>query len=47
MANAMDAVSARDFAVEFMAVAICATHLSRLAEEIVIWSTDDWLHQLV
>ena len=41
IANAMDAVSARDFAVEFMSVAsICATHLSRLAEEIVIWSTD-------
>ena len=41
MANAMDGVSARDFAVEFMsAAAICATHLSRLAEEIVIWSTD-------
>ena len=41
MANAMDAVSARDFAVEFMSAAtICATHLSRLAEEIVIWSTD-------
>ena len=41
MENAMDAVSARDFAVEFMAAAaICATHLSRLAEEIVIWSTD-------
>ena len=41
MANAMDAVSSRDFAVEFMSVAsICATHLSRLAEEIVIWSTD-------
>ena len=41
MENAMDAVSARDFAIEFMAAAaICATHLSRLAEEIVIWSTD-------
>lgn len=41
MANAMDAVSARDFAVEFLSAAsICATHLSRLAEEIVIWSTD-------
>tara|TARA_B100000575_G_scaffold293670_1_gene305859 strand:- start:2705 stop:4138 length:1434 start_codon:yes stop_codon:yes gene_type:complete len=41
MANAMDAVSARDFAVEFMSAAsICSTHLSRLAEEIVIWSTD-------
>ena len=41
MENAMDAVSARDFAVECMAAAaICATHLSRLAEEIVLWSTD-------
>ena len=41
MENAMDAVSARDFAVEFLAAAaICATHLSRLAEEIVLWSTD-------
>ena len=41
MENAMDAVSARDFAIEFLAsAAICATHLSRLAEEIVIWSTD-------
>ena len=41
MENAMDAVSSRDGAVEFMAAAaICATHLSRLAEEIVIWSTD-------
>ena len=41
MPNAMDAVSARDFAVEFMSAAsICATHLSRLADEIVIWSTD-------
>lgn len=41
MENAMDAVSSRDFAVEFLSTAaICATHLSRLAEEIVIWSTD-------
>ena len=41
MENAMDAVSSRDFAVEFLAAsALCATHLSRLAEEIVIWSTD-------
>ena len=41
MENAMDAVSSRDAAVEFMAAAaMCATHLSRLAEEIVIWSTD-------
>jgi argininosuccinate lyase len=40
MANSMDAVSARDFALEALAaVAICAQHLSRLAEEIVIWSS--------
>ena len=38
MRNSLDAVSARDFALEFLsAAAICATHLSRLAEEIVLW----------
>ncbi|TCD13773.1 argininosuccinate lyase [Oricola cellulosilytica] len=38
--NSIDTVSDRDFALEYMAAAsICATHLSRLAEEIVIWST--------
>ena len=37
-ANSLDAVSDRDFALEFLAaLAICATHLSRIAEEIVIW----------
>ncbi len=37
-ANSLDAVSDRDFALEFLSVAaICAVHLSRLAEEIVIW----------
>ena len=36
--NSLDAVSDRDFALEFLgAAAICAVHLSRLAEEIVIW----------
>ena len=41
MPNALDAVSSRDFALEFASAAtICAIHLSRLAEEIVIWSTD-------
>ena len=40
MANSLDAVSARDFALEFLAAAaIAATHLSRLAEELVLWST--------
>ena len=37
-ANSLDAVSDRDFALEFLsAAAISAMHLSRLAEEIVIW----------
>jgi len=41
MANSLDAVSARDFALEFLAAAaICATHLSRLNEEIVLWCSD-------
>jgi argininosuccinate lyase len=39
-ANSLDAVSDRDFALEVLAVAsISAMHLSRLAEEIVIWMT--------
>ena len=38
--NSIDTVSDRDFALEFLSIAsIAATHLSRLAEEIVIWST--------
>lgn len=38
--NSLDSVSDRDFAIEFMSMAaISAVHLSRLAEEIVIWST--------
>ncbi len=38
MANSLDAVSDRDFALEFLsAAAISAMHLSRFAEEIVIW----------
>ena len=40
MANSIDAVSDRDFALEFLSSAsICAMHLSRLAEELVIWSS--------
>ena len=39
-ANSIDAVSDRDFALEFLAAAaIAAVHLSRLAEELVLWST--------
>jgi argininosuccinate lyase len=38
--NSLDSVSARDFALEALgAASICATHLSRMAEEIVIWTT--------
>ena len=38
MPNTMDAVGARDFALEFLAAAsICGVHLSRLAEEIILW----------
>ena len=39
-ANSLDAVSDRDFALDFLnAASICAMHLSRLSEEIVIWSS--------
>ncbi len=39
-ANSLDAVSDRDFALETLAAAsLCAMHLSRFAEEIVIWSS--------
>lgn len=39
-ANSLDAVADRDFALEFLAAAsICAMHLSRFAEELVIWSS--------
>ena len=39
-ANSLDSVSDRDFALEYLAAAaICATHLSRFAEELVIWSS--------
>jgi len=40
MANSLDAVSARDFAMELLsALTIGAVHLSRLADEIVLWAT--------
>jgi len=41
--NSMDAVSDRDFVVEFLAAtAICGMHLSRLAEDLVLWSTTEF-----
>jgi len=39
MRNSLDAVASRDFAAEFLfCCAMCSVHLSRLAEEIVIWT---------
>ena len=39
-ANSIDAVSDRDFAVDYLhAAALCSLHLSRLAEEIVLWAS--------
>ncbi len=46
-ANSIDAVSDRDFAAEFLfAAALLGVHLSRIGEEIVIWSTPEfgWVH---
>ena len=41
--NSIDAVSDRDFAVEFLSdAAICMMHLSRLAEEIILWSSAEF-----
>ena len=42
-ANSMDAVADRDFAMEFLsATSICMIHLSRLSEELVLWSTAEF-----
>ena len=42
-ANSMDAVSDRDFLLDFhSAAAVCAMHLSRLAEELVLWSSEEF-----
>lgn len=41
--NAMDAVGDRDFLVEFLSdAAVCMVHLSRMAEELVLWSTQEF-----
>jgi argininosuccinate lyase len=42
-ANSMDAVSSRDFIMEFLAAAsICMVHLSRLSEELILWSSSEF-----
>lgn len=41
--NSLDAVSDRDFVIEYEAAAsLCMMHLSRLAEEMVLWSTSEF-----
>jgi argininosuccinate lyase len=41
--NSMDAVSDRDFAVDFLAAAaLLAVHLSRMSEEIILWTTSEF-----
>ncbi len=41
--NSLDSVSDRDFAIEFTGgAAICMTHLSRLAEELIIWNSSEF-----
>jgi len=41
--NAMDAVSDRDFIVEFISfAALCMTHLSRFAEEFILWNSQEF-----
>jgi argininosuccinate lyase len=43
MPNSIDAVSNRDFLLDFLsAAATCATHLSRLGAEIVLWSSEEF-----
>ncbi len=43
MANSLDAVSNRDFALDYLhAASVCAMHLSRLGSEIVIWSSQEF-----
>ena len=42
-ANSMDAVSDRDFAVETLScLALVAVHVSRLAEDVILWTTSEW-----
>jgi argininosuccinate lyase len=41
--NSIDSVSNRDFALDYLyAAAVCATHLSRLGAEVVIWSSQEF-----
>ena len=47
-ANSMDAVSDRDFAVDFLAAAaLTAVHLSRMAEEIILWTSAEFRFAII
>ncbi|MBF0398276.1 MAG: argininosuccinate lyase [Desulfobacterales bacterium] len=42
-ANSIDAVSDRDFIIEFISIAsICMVHLSRISEELILWSSSEF-----
>ena len=42
-ANSMDAVSDRDYLVEYqLAASVCMMHLSRLAEELILWASQEF-----
>jgi argininosuccinate lyase len=42
-ANSMDAVSDRDFIMEFLSAAsVCMVHLSRMSEELILWSSSEF-----
>ena len=41
--NSMDAISDRDFVLDYLSAAsICVMHISRLAEELILWTTDEF-----
>ncbi len=43
MRNSLDAVADRDFALDYLyAVSVCFVHLSRIGEEVVLWTTTEF-----
>ena len=41
--NSIDTVSDRDFVLDFLySISVCSLHLSRIAEELIIWSSDSF-----
>jgi len=41
-ANSLDGVSDRDFAIEFLCASLIMVHLSRLSEEVILWSSEEF-----